>query len=435
MGNGGERKISFLKAMLLGVNIMVGAGIFSGTSEMTAKAGTISFLGWLLAALLYSPVVWAVLRMAEIFPADRGVLSFCQVGLGRFGGFLGGWIYFVGYAAACAGVLSAARSYLMIKFTDIILFSNPYIFFFCAALLLLILNNMRVTVLASMQSYLTILKLLPVVSAILVLPFFWRKEILTNISIQDLALLPNTLTGAVFGFLGFETCASLIGIIDGGAKQARKAIVGGFVLVTLIYVFFHFSLISIMGAENLIMLQAPSFPLFVAKLFPWFGGVLLFLVSICSIVTYFNSSNGLFLLDTSVLSSLADEGILMFSKILQKRNIFDRPFIVAMLISSLVFGLGVMVQNTSSLMSLTCIAVMSSLLLAAISLWLKDTEATILGKFLNTLAVFVLFSLVLISFWLSGNTMGARLFILGLFIVKILVGMILYREDKSAINI
>jgi hypothetical protein len=48
-----KNKISIWTAILVGVNIMVGAGIFALSQSMTQKAGYASFLSWPLVALIF----------------------------------------------------------------------------------------------------------------------------------------------------------------------------------------------------------------------------------------------------------------------------------------------------------------------------------------------------------------------------------------------
>ena len=55
-------KISLFAAVLISMNIMIGAGIFMNPQPMAIIGGTFSFLGWVFAAGLLFPVIWGVDR-------------------------------------------------------------------------------------------------------------------------------------------------------------------------------------------------------------------------------------------------------------------------------------------------------------------------------------------------------------------------------------
>ena len=66
------KKISFMAAVLMNINIIVGAGIYMWPGPMTKQAGGMSFLGWPLAGLLLLPIVLTIAQAARIFPGEGG---------------------------------------------------------------------------------------------------------------------------------------------------------------------------------------------------------------------------------------------------------------------------------------------------------------------------------------------------------------------------
>lgn len=420
-----NKKISLIKAMLMSVNIMIGAGILGGTSEMTALAGSLSFLGWIFVAVFYLPVVLSVARMAEVFPEESGFYAYCKQGLGSFVGFIGGWSYFVAYACSTAALLSCFRDFLLVKAPSIILFKYNFLFFIIAVPLLMLLNNLRVSLLASLQSYLTIVKLIPVITAVVLLPFFFKWSNI-EFSTENLMKVPGGLTPALFGYLGFEFCSSMVDVIEGGAKQAKKAMIGGFILVTILYVAFHFSLINIMGTENLVTKLAPNFPMFITNMFPTLGAILLIMVPLASMLTYFNSSNGLFFLDSKVLSGLAEGNNVRMAGVLNRKNAYDRPFMAVLITGMLIFAIGAFVPSTKILFAITNFGVGVVLLLANISLMLKDRTACLFDRLVNIVAIIILAVLIVYSFVSAGNGLSSSLQNMTLFFAALVAGVVLY---------
>lgn len=422
-----SNKIPFINAMLMSVNIMVGGGILAGPGSMAAVAGSWSFIGWIIVALLLLPVVLSITRMAEVLPSTNGFSSYCEAGLGKSVGYLGGWIYFVGYSCAAAAILSVYRFSLLKIFPTIAFFESPVLFFASVALLLLVLNNLKISLLGSIQSYLTIVKLTPVLIAICLLPFFLNSNL--SFSTSELMAVPLSLNAAMFGFLGFEFCASMTKDIEGGAKMARKAILAGFLAVTLIYVVFHFSLINIMGAEGLALKLAPGFPFFVSEKFALLGRLLLFLIPATTIITYFNSSNGLLTLDSTVLAGIADSKRIRFASFLSLKNIYDRSYVSVFFATALVFTLALLIPSCENLMAVTTLAVNFVFLIANISLWNSDKKASCFNRIINILASIILVGLLGYSFFNAGPTMAIRLQNVMLLIIATMVGLVLYKKE------
>ncbi len=424
-------KISFSKAVMMSINLMVGGGVLGGIPLMTAGAGAISFFGWILAALINLPVVLVIARMAEILPSEGGFSSYCKAGLGRFAGFYGGWLYFLGYACATASLLVVFGQTLALKFPSVVLFQNPYAFLLFAVTLLLGLNNLRYSTVASILSYLTLIKLIPILSAIFFLPFYLKLDLFTSATSADFAALPNVLTAAAFGFLGYEGCASMVDKIEGGAAKAKKAILVAFFVVTALYVTFHFSLINIMGVDDLVSKLPMSYPLFIMSRFPLLGQLLLVSVPVAVIVTFFNSSNGLFSHDTNALAGLSQERSVRFGSALLKQSVYDRPYLAVLIVALTVFALGAFVPDVKILMATTNFGVTLVFLMASISLFLADKRASLFQQIVNLFAIAILMCAISYHFFNAGTCMLERFQNMSVFLSAAVAGLFLY-ENCSA---
>ena len=112
-----EHKISFTSAMLMNINMMIGAGIFLLPSLMAEKAGNASFLGWPMVCILFVPIVMSIANAAQIFPTEGGLFTYCQTTMGRTAAFTCGWIYFLGYAGLVSLQMFGLRAELCKIFT------------------------------------------------------------------------------------------------------------------------------------------------------------------------------------------------------------------------------------------------------------------------------------------------------------------------------
>lgn len=419
------KKIPLISAILMSINIMIGGGVLLGPAKMAAVAGNWSFIGWIIVATIYLPQVLSIARMAEIFPNSGGFFSYCKSGLGNFVGHLGGWIYFVGYSSAAATILSAYRTYLMKQFPSTSFFESSPLFFITAITVLIALNNMKISTLASFQSTLTLIKISPVIIAIALLPFFLKTDL--SFPAEQLSSLPWSLPFAIFGFLGFEFAASLVNDIEGGAAQAQKAIVVGFLFVTIIYTAFHYSLLNIMGAEGLTTHLAAGFPLFVAEQFAMLGKILTLGVSTATIITYFNSSNGLITLGSSILNGMGKSGKIWGGTILSYNTTNNRPFYAIALSGMLTTLLGVLTKSTDILGAGTNFLVTLTFIIANTSLLVADKEASVCMRIINLIAIPISLGLACFHFTMIGVDMSTRLTNIAPFIALIFAGLLLYR--------
>lgn len=419
------QKIPLISAILMTINITVGGGILIGPAQMAAVAGNWSFVGWIIAALVNLPLVLSITRMSEVLPAEGGFASFCEVGLGKFMGHLGGWLYFVGYSCAAATILLAYKSTLAGIFPDIFLIKNSVLFFTIFVTTLIGLNNLPISTIAKFQSTLTIIKLTPIAVGILLLPFFIKTDM--AYSSAELVKIPWSLPFAIFGFMGFEFAASLVNDIEGGAAQARKAIVGGFFAVTAIYIAFHYSLLNIMGAENLAQFRVEGFPQFVGQKFALLGKLLILTIPTATIITYFNSSNGLFTLGSSVLESMGKSGNIYYGKTISSTTNANRPFYAILTFGALVFTLGTIIGDLNILGSVTNLMITSVFMLANISLFLADKKGSIFNRAINLTALPLTFGMLIYHFMSSGPTMAARLISISPLLGFVVIGILLYK--------
>ncbi len=430
-----HKKISVSSAILMSINIMVGGGLLSGPAPMAAIAKGASFLGWLIVAIINLPTVWTVVKCAELMPPTHYFSNYPGHIFGRFVGFFSSWTYFFTYLCACSALLSVYMNYLGLKFSSIFIFQSKPLFLLVAASILFALNNLPTSILASVQSFLTIIKLTPVFIAIGLLPFFWSNPVV--IDSASVAKLPGALTFAIFGFLGFEFCASIFDLIEGGATQARKAILGGYFAVACLYVIFHFSLLKIMGAEGLAAKLAPNYPYFVSEVFPTIGLLLLVLIPLTSMITYFNSSNGLYFLNTSILHSIAKSETITASKIMQALNSAERPTLVVAICGILTIIFGLTFPSVDALVAMTNLGISVVFTLIAVAMLLrKDVtdKLTIFDRIAFVLSAILSVGSFAYNLVTSGNNVKECMFNLGLFGVMLVIGAFLYKPQENKSN-
>ena len=424
-----QKKISVLTAILMNANIMIGAGIFIGPTMMAQKAGNLSFLGWFAVAIVFLPVVWSVTQVSQYFPRSNTFYSYSQ-SLGSTATFITAWTYFIGYISIIPiqliGFSEVIHSQFKLEFPK----QHPVIFYGITIAALALLNLISLEKVSKLQNTLTILKLIPILFVIFISFFYWNPNL--QIDLSNISTLKLTLPLALFGYLGFESCSNMSNSIKGGRKGVSVAILTAFLGIALIYSLFHFGILHIMGQEKLATLGVPAFVYFLniksAASLNLLNAVLSSIIALC----YVSSAYGIFVANSNVLHSMAKENLLLFSSKLKKTTKNNRPIIITIVKSIIIFLILVFVQNKIILTSFCNLGIIIAFLFTLVSLSKMQLKNKHLSQFPITLLAFGSNGLIIYYSWIN---MGAnniiRLQNLVPLMAIILIGIIMFKMQTK----
>ncbi|MFH1832045.1 MAG: APC family permease [bacterium] len=418
-------KISFIAGVLMSINIIVGAGIFAMPQLMAQKAGNFSFLGWIIVALLFLPIIWGVANAARIFPGTGGFYNYCSMGLGEKSGFLALWLYLLGYVATAATLTSVLTKHLTTQLHTLLPSISPIFYTITIITVVCFLNLLSVTIISKVQSFTTILKLLPLLCVIAIFGFYWDPTM--SFPTTDLLNIGATLPMAIFGFWGFETCCSLSEHLQGGPSKVFSIILTAFLSAAFLYTMFHFSLLHIMGAPNLAQYGVQAFPQFLhikSTAMSSFLG-LAFIVTLT--INFFNSVYGLLLLNVDNTVCLARKKLIFFDSPLTKLNVYQRPIITTFVHGLIVFLLVTLIPNTSSLASLTNLGIVLSSLLVILAVLKTQIARKLYGA--SILTLLGILSCLIITYY-SWMDIEKLIYTLPLFF-GIALGLVMYSICKK----
>ena len=370
-------QVSIIVAILLNVNIMIGAGIFIAPPSMASIVPEFSYLGWCVSSLIFLPVVYALSQLAIRLPGRGGLYNYARSGLGELGGFSCGWLYFLGCMGAEALQTVAFRDTLIARF-DLPLTSDFALWAFNAVFLssLAFLSTFDMKIIGSLQSVITLVKLSPlffVVGLLIFCPWIEYQPVEQVLSSDTsfsstLSGVLQTVPFAIFGFWGFEACSNISHRIKGSKKNASNALLISFVLVSLIYMAFHFELLKIMGSENLIHFRVDGFFHFLG----WENKLLLSISSAilvgCILVSFVNAVFSELTAFSFTLQTLAREKYFPFSKSIAAYNKRGQPAAAIWLNAFIAFILASFVGTVDSIMVVTNIGMIGAFFLATASL-------------------------------------------------------------------
>lgn len=238
------QKLSLPAAILININIMLGAGIFINTAALAKLAGWLGFLSYALVGILMLPLILAMAELLRRHPT-AGFYGFGASEIHPYVGFISTWSYFTSKLASCTIMIhSSVRfiQYIIPAFAAI----SPYIFDVGIITFFLLCNMLNMQTGSSIQKVFIFFKMLPVFFIILCGFFFFNTEtqIITLPAMQDFY---TTIPLVLYAILGFEAACSLSNQIENPKRNAPLAVLISFgvvITLSLLYQFFFYALLG-----------------------------------------------------------------------------------------------------------------------------------------------------------------------------------------------
>jgi APA family basic amino acid/polyamine antiporter len=229
------RPVGSLQLLALGVNGIVGVGIFFVPAVVAARApgyGTVAVFA--LTGLALLPAAWAFACLGSLFDEDGGPVVFARAAFGERVSALVGWVTYVSAffstAAVLAGLTEVLAPALGLEGTAA---RHLTALVLLAVIALVVASGLRLSALA--WTTLTALKLAPLlllVAAWLVWP---GPEVAPVSASPSRGWLRAGLT-AVFTFQGFEIVPVIAGQVRSPSRAVPRATVGSLILSAALYV-------------------------------------------------------------------------------------------------------------------------------------------------------------------------------------------------------
>ena len=428
-----KHKISLFAAILMNINIMVGAGIFVVPSLMAKQAGNLSFLGWPAICLIFLPVVWSIAQLSKYFPEQGGFYTYSKAGINKTAGFISGWFYFLGYSAVPAIQILALREILVNQVKLEIVQDNPILFSVIVMAFFCLLNVLSMTFVSKIQNIVTIFKLVPLFFVILLILFYLNPNFTLNIG--DIGTLRYVIPLTLFGFWGFESSSNISHLIKGDKRNASRSILIGFAVVVVLYTLFHFGLLMLMGAQNLADFGVPAFVNFLNIKTQVLSNLLSASITAAIVIAYVSSIFGVILVTSSGLHFMAKDHLFPFAKTIKKLNKNERPTYCIFITGAVSLTFVLLINNLIILNSILNFGALSAFLLTLTSLFLIQRRKKDFKQLPITILAFLsCFYLLFYSWILSGNDFSSRVISLIPLIFLALFGFLMFKleENKNA---
>jgi len=254
-----DRSISLTEAVIYGLGIILGAGIYALIGEATGIAGNSVWLSFVLAAFIASFTALSYCELSSMFPRSAAEYMYVKNAFrSSLLGFLMGWIsMFVAIVSISAVALGFAGYFSGLFGTPIILTAISLI------AVLSIVNftgvkestrlNLIFTIVATLGLLLIIIMGIPFLGSVdyfsSTVPGLPLEAVFNNVAIASALIF--------FAYIGFEDIANISEETVNARNAVPKAILIALIISTILYVLVSISVVSIVPWQELAASNAP----------------------------------------------------------------------------------------------------------------------------------------------------------------------------------
>jgi len=230
-----KRSIGQWSLVLLIINSVIGAGIFGLPSRVFAISGVYSLLAFGVCAIVVMVFILCFAEVSSRFDKTGGPYTYAYAALGRFPGFLTGWLLLLGRIFNYAALINLLVIYLSF-FSPV--FTGQWTRILCILFLtgfFTLLNHIGVKDTTRVNNILTIAKLLPLTTFIIVGLFNIQPGSLTATNEFEFSSFTTSVLLLVFAFGGFESVLINTGEVQNPRKNLPFALITAFIFITIFY--------------------------------------------------------------------------------------------------------------------------------------------------------------------------------------------------------
>lgn len=239
MSTSNNQKIGLATATIVGMNAMIGAGIFSVPAALASCVGPAGILTYVFVIIAVWFMAQSIARVAQLYPQAGSFYTYTKPWGGHTLALMSAFSYMIGLFIAMGLLAQFAGIYLHWYFPAV----SPYILGLCTLGALTALNIGGVSLSELGQNILIVCTVFPLLT---VTGLCLTKAHFSN-------LIPFAPHGymsvlrasriAIFGFFGFECAASLFNVVKDPSKTVPRALTLSIIIVGTIYLFFVGSII------------------------------------------------------------------------------------------------------------------------------------------------------------------------------------------------
>ena len=240
-------KIGVTTATIVGMNAMIGAGIFSIPTAIASHVGPASILAFMFVVTSIWFMAISIARLAALFPEEGSFYTYTKQWAGHIGGMIAVNSYLIGLLIAMGLLCKQAGIYLNL----FVPYIDPYTLGILVLSALVVINMFGIRLSQLGQQILIACTLFPLIATIILC---FSKANLLNLFPFAPYGFTNVMKATrivIFSFFGFECAASLFNIVENPAKNVPRALAYSIICVGIIYTLFVSSIILALPTSSL----------------------------------------------------------------------------------------------------------------------------------------------------------------------------------------
>lgn len=304
-----QSKIKIATATIVGMNAMIGSGIFTLPGALIFSVGPAG----LLTTLFVSCAVWfmalTLAKVAELYPQEGSFYAYAKSWGGHKLGLAASISFLIGLTIAMGLLCQVAGIFLNHYFTNI----SPEHLGLITLIIVTLCNMFGVKLSELGQYILIVLTVFPLLATILLCLTNIKPVLLQPFAPFGKSSILLASKDVIFSFFGFECATTLFNIVENPKKNVPKALTYSILLVSILYIAFAASIISAIPASNFTSPDdLPNALLRTFPKYPW----LIELIAVSIISAIVGTVHSMVWASGNLVKSLS-------SQILNKNNIFN----------------------------------------------------------------------------------------------------------------
>ncbi|MGI5970542.1 MAG: APC family permease [Oscillospiraceae bacterium] len=317
MSDGLIKKYGLATATAMVVGIVIGSGVFFKAEKILSATGgdlPLGILAWIIGGIIMVVCAYSFATMATKYERVNGVVDYAEVALGSKYGYYVGWFMTTIYYPTLTGALAwlSARFFCVLMGWSIT--GGECMVIACGFLVLdYALNALSPIIAGKFQVAATVIKIIPlilmaVVGTIIGLVSGMTVENFTTtvVEVSKGNALFTAVCATAFAYEGWIIATSINAELKDAKKNLPKALIGGTVIVVVIYILYYIGLAGTVSNQVMMEGGQEGAKMAFMKAFSSVGGTLLFVFVIISCL---GTLNGLMLGCTRGMYSLAVRGL------------------------------------------------------------------------------------------------------------------------------
>jgi APA family basic amino acid/polyamine antiporter len=298
-----QRVLRTPEVLFIGINGVVGGGIFLLPGQVAQSAGAAAVWAYLAAGFVVVLIGLSFAEVSTMYDRTGGPLVYADEAMGKTAGFTVGWMVWVTYLIGWSVLSDGFVSYLGSLWAPARTYEAPIIIALVAVLCLI--NTMGVRLGSGVIGFFTVAKLIPL--ALLIVAGLTFAGASGNAALKLVPSGSGDFFGAVlliiFAYGGFEGATIPAGEMRNPRRTISVAVLGTLAGVTLFYMLIQYAALRIEPG-----LAGTETPLASAGEAMFAGG--LAIMTVGALLSIFGTQSGLALISPRNLYGLSREGML-----------------------------------------------------------------------------------------------------------------------------